>query len=266
MRLSGKTVWITGASSGIGEALSLEAVRSGARVILSARNIEKLALLKERLDAISPESAFVVPMDVTRKEDLVRGVEMMTQLTGGRVDVLINNAGVSQRSLVLETPVEVDRMILETNFFSAVALTKNVLPLMVKQGGGHLVVISSMAGQYGFPMRSAYSAAKHALRGFFETLALELWSKNIRVTLVYPGRIHTDISINSLDKDGKKYGIMDAGQAHGIPVDRCARRIIRAVERDKKELLIGRGELLLYYIRKFIPSLYYLIGRKASPT
>jgi dehydrogenase/reductase SDR family member 7B len=265
MKITGKTIWITGASSGIGEALSIEAVKMGARVILSARNISKLEKLKVDLEKISQGSVTLIPMDITKKEEILAGVETVTKMHR-QVDILINNAGVSQRSLVIETPVEVDRMILETDFFGSVTITKALLPLMINQGGGHLVAISSITGLYGFPMRSAYASAKHALRGFFETLALELWQKNIKVTLVYPGRVRTDVSINSLDKNGKPYGIMDPGQAKGIPVEICAKKIIRAVERNKKSLLIGRGETFLYMMKKFCPPLFYFIARKISAT
>ena len=263
MKIAGKTIWITGASSGIGEALSIEAIKKGAHVILSARNLHKLEYLQQRLEKISPGSTTLMPMDVTKKEDIVRCVEMVTK-TVKRVDILINNAGVSQRGLVAETPVEVDRMILETDFFGAVTLTKALLPYMISQGGGQLVAISSMTGLYGFPMRSAYASAKHALKGFFETAALELWNDNIKVTLVYPGRVHTDISIYCLDKEGKPYGIMDPGQEKGIPVETCARKIIRAVERNKRSLMLGRGEIFLYSLKKFVPPVFYRIARKIS--
>jgi len=265
MKIAGKTIWITGASAGIGEALSLEAVKKGAHVILSARNKSKLEDLQQRLEKISPGSATLVPMDVTKKEDILNSVETVANMHL-RVDILINNAGVSQRGLVAETPVEVDRMILETDFFGAVTLTKALLPYMIHQGGGHLVAISSMTGLYGFPMRSAYASAKHALKGFFETAALELWNQNIKVTLVYPGRVHTDISVYCLDKDGKPYGIMDPGQLKGIPVEICARKIIRAVERNQKSLLLGKGEILLYTLKKYFPPLFYFLARKISAT
>jgi dehydrogenase/reductase SDR family protein 7B len=265
MKIAGKTVWITGASSGIGEALSIEAVKKGAHVILSARNRIRLEDLKQRLEKISPGSATLIPMDVTNKEDIMKGVDSVTK-THKRVDILINNAGVSQRSLLIETPVEVDRMILETDFFGAVTLTKAMLPYMISQGGGHLVAISSMTGLYGFPMRSAYASAKHALKGFFETAALELWNDNIKVTMVYPGRVHTDISMYCLDKEGKPYGIMDPGQVKGLSVETCACKIIRAVERNKRSLLLGRGEIFLYSMKKFIPPVFYLIARKISAT
>jgi dehydrogenase/reductase SDR family protein 7B len=265
LKIKGKTLWITGASSGIGEALSILAVRSGARVILSSRNIAKLEKLKQRLEEMSPGSATVVPMDVTKREEIDKAVETVTK-TFERVDILVNNAGISQRSLAIETPVEIDRRIFETDFFGTVTLTKAILPFMVSHGGGRLVAISSMTGLYGFPMRSAYAAAKHALRGFFETLALELWNQNIRVTLVYPGGVRTDVSINSLDKDGNRRRVVDPGQASGMPVETCAKKIIRAIECNKKELLLGQGAIFLYYMRKFVPSVFYLIARKTSPT
>ncbi|MBN2275334.1 MAG: SDR family oxidoreductase [Bacteroidales bacterium] len=265
MKIKDKIIWITGASSGIGEALSILAVSSGARVILSARSVTRLETLKKQLEAISPGSSSVVPLDVTKPEEINKAVDTVTGQFE-RIDILINNAGISQRSLAIETPVEVDRMIMEADFFGAVTLTKALLPFMIRQGGGHLVTISSMTGLYGFPMRSGYSAAKHALRGFFETVALELWNQHIRVTLVYPGRVRTDISINSLTKDGKKYNLMDPGQARGIPAKICAKRIIKAVEKNKKELMMGTGETFLYYMKKYIPPVFYLIARRTSPT
>jgi len=262
-KIQGKVIWITGASSGIGKALSIEAVRAGAKVILSARNVDKLERLKQELENISPGSAAIVPMDISKADDIINGVHRVQEATG-KVDILINNAGISQRSLAIETPLEVDRMIFETDFFGAVMLTKLVLPLMLKNSSSHLVAISSMTGLFGYPMRSAYSAAKHALRGFFETLALELKDKNINVTLIYPGRIHTDISLSSLTRDGSSYGIMDKAQEQGIPVDKCAQKIIKAIERNRKSLMIGFPEICLYYVKFFFPSLFFSIARKAG--
>lgn len=262
-KLKGKIIWITGASSGIGKALSIQAVRAGAKVLLSARNKDKLEELKQQLENLSPGSTTILPMDVTKPEDISKNVQIVKD-TFGKVDILINNAGISQRSLAEETPLEVDRLIFETDFFSAVMLTKSVLPLMLQGNGAHLVAISSMTGLFGYPMRSAYSAAKHALRGFFETLAIELKDKNINVTIVYPGRIHTDISLSSLTKDGSRYGIMDRAQEKGIPVDKCARKIIRAIEKNKKHLMIGFPETCLYYVKIFFPALFYNIALKAG--
>src|SRR4030042_3157842 len=205
MEIKGKTAWITGASSGIGEALATKLFSMGATVILSARNVDKLNALKNRLDSIEPGRCHVVVCDVTQSPSIANAVNIMKQLTG-KLDLLINNAGVSQRSYVIDTTIEVDRQLMEVNFFGAVTITKGVLPWMISNGGGHIVVLSSMAGKYGFRMRSAYAASKHALHGFFETLRAELHDKNIGVTLICPGRVQTDISVNSLTGNGQQYG------------------------------------------------------------
>ena len=265
MQISNKTVWITGASSGIGEALAKAFFSQGATVILSARNLSRLNELKSRLDRQVPERCFVVPSDITKSDEVLQAVATIQTLVP-RLDILVNNAGVSQRSSVLETGIQVYRELFEVNFFGAVEVTKSVLPWMISTGGGHVVVISSMAGKYGFRMRSGYSAAKHALHGFFETMRAELNEKNVRVTLICPGRVKTDISVNSLTGDGKKYGKMDAGQANGVPVERCANIIVRAVKNNRKEVFIGRLEVFLLIVKRVCPDLYYLIVNRASPT
>jgi dehydrogenase/reductase SDR family protein 7B len=265
MKIEGKIAWITGASSGIGAALAAELFHRGATVILSARSSSKLEELKAHLDQKAKGRCFVVPCDVTSKFSVQEATELVKQLTG-RVDILINNAGVSQRSYALDTAIEVTRELFEVNFFGAVAVTKGIAPLMVHQGSGHIVVISSMAGKYGFRMRSAYSASKHALQGYFETLRAELFQDNVQVTIVCPGRVKTDISIHSLVGDGQTYGKMDKGQLQGVPVEKCARIIIRAIEHNRREIFIGKRELLLLIIKRICPPLYYKIVSSASPT
>jgi dehydrogenase/reductase SDR family member 7B len=265
MKTEGKVTWITGASSGIGEALASELFDRGATVILSARSAAKLEEIKARFDEKAQGRCIVVPCDVTSESSVQDALKQVTQLAG-RVDILINNAGVSQRSYALNTSLEVDRELFEVNFFGAVAVTKGIAPLMVSQGSGHIVVISSMAGKYGFRMRSAYSASKHALQGYFETLRAELYKDNIQVTIVCPGRIKTDISVHSLMGDGKTYGKMDKGQAQGVPVEKCAKIIVRAIEHNRKEIFIGKTELLLLIIKRVCPPLYYRIASQASPT
>jgi len=265
MKVQGKTVWITGASSGIGEALAVELFGRGATLILSARNEARLNELKARLDSISPGRCHVVVCDVTSQPAIDTAIEKVRQIAN-RIDILINNAGVSQRSYAIETSLEVVRELLEVNFFSAVAVTKGLLTWMISQGGGHLVVISSMAGKFGFRMRSAYAASKHALHGFFETLRAEVHDQGIKVTMICPGRINTDISKHSLTGDGKLYGKMDAGQANGVPVDKCARIIVKAIIRDRKEVFIGGPELFLLVVKRICPPAYYWIVNRASPT
>lgn len=265
MQISHKTVWITGASSGIGEALAEAFFSQGATVMLSARNLSRLNDLKSRLDRQAPDRCFVVPCDVTKADEVHQAAATLQKLVP-RLDILVNNAGVSQRSSVIDTAMQVYRELFEVNFFGAVEVTKSVLPWMIKNGGGHVVVISSMAGKYGFRMRSGYSAAKHALHGFFETMRAELHDKHVKVTLICPGRVKTDVSVNSLTGDGKKYGKMDAGQANGVPVERCASIIVRAVKNNRKEVFIGRLEVFLLIVKRLCPPLYYLIVNRASPT
>jgi len=265
MKIQGKIAWITGASSGIGEALAGELFGKGATVILSARNVTRLNDLKTRFDSMEQGRCHVVPCDVTLQSSIDQAVEKVKKLTD-RVDMLINNAGVSQRSNTMETDIKVVRDLFEVNFFGAVAMTNGILPWMISRGVGHIVVISSMAGKYGFRMRSSYSASKHALHGYFETLRAELHDKHVKVTLICPGRVKTDISIHSLKGDGKTYGKMDEGQAHGVPVDVCARIIVRAIKCNRKEVFIGRPELFLLLVKRVFPPLYYWVVNRASPT
>lgn len=255
-----KIVWITGASSGIGEELAYGFAKQGAFPVLTARNKEKLEQVKIKCLKYTPK-CWVHPFDfsdTSQMDGLVRGVLRQTK----RIDLLINNAGRSQRSLAKDTPLEIDRIIMELNFFSMVALTKLVLPHMLKNQTGHLVVISSITGKFGFPSRTAYSASKHALQGFFESLRAELASHNIPVTIVSPGRIKTSISLNAITAEGEPYNKMDDGQAKGMTASLCASRIIKAIGKNRKEALIGRKEIFMVYIRRFFPFLYHKLVTK----
>jgi dehydrogenase/reductase SDR family protein 7B len=260
-----KIVWITGASSGIGEALASAFVNRGAKIIISSPEVDKLKELGDGFNALHPESTLVVPIDFLKSDEIPEIVEKVIKQTG-RIDILINNAGISQRSFAVETPVEVDRKVFEINYFGTIILTKSVLPYMIKNGGGTIAVTSSIAGKFGFPLRSAYSASKHALHGFFETIRLENKKENINVTIVCPGRIRTNISFNALTSEGTPYGVMDSGQAKGMPVKKCARKIIKAIYKNKREVYIGGSEILMVSLRKYFPRLFYLISSKISPT
>lgn len=265
MKIQDKVIWITGASSGIGEALAVELFKAGATIILTARNEKKLNEVKGKLDDIEQGRCHVVVCDVTKQKAIDQALEKVKQLVD-RVDILVNNAGVSQRSDVLETEIAVYRELLEVNFFSAVAVTKGLLPWMISRGGGQIVVISSITGKYGFRMRSGYAAAKHALHGFFETMRAELHDQNVGVTMICPGRVQTDVSVHSLTGDGRQYGKMDKGQADGVPVERCARIIVRAIQCNRKEVFIGFGERFLLVVKRVCPPLFYWIVNRASPT
>lgn len=255
-----KVVWITGASSGIGEALALAFAKAGALLVLTARNEQKLNALKIKCDAIHG-NAMVLPVDLSQLEFLPVAVEQVIKKLG-RVDVLINNAGMSQRALVKDASLDIDRCIMELNYFSPVALTKAILPYMLKQGSGQVVAVSSIVGKFGFPLRSAYSASKHALFGFFDSLRAE--EDLIDVSIVIPGRIQTNISLNAIDKEGNATGKMDAGQANGMSADKCAKIVFKGLAKKKKEILVGNEELLMVHIRRFLPRLYYRMAKNVS--
>ena len=258
--IAGKIVWITGASSGIGEALAYAFAKERASLVLSARNIEKLELVRKKcLEYTSGCKIQKIDLlDVEHLSDVVLAVQEQT----GGVDILVNNAGRSQRSWAIETPFENDRQIMELNFFAVVRLTKLILPKMLGRKSGHLVVVSSITGKFGFPMRTAYSASKHALQGYFEALRAELTDHNIKVTIVSPGRIQTNISLNALTETGEAHSKMDDGQANGMDVGICARKIVKAVKKERKDILVGRKELLMVYIRRFLPALFYKLSTK----
>ncbi|RUT73418.1 SDR family oxidoreductase [Ancylomarina longa] len=260
--MKNKVVWITGASSGIGEALAYAFANEGAFLILSARNNDKLQQVKAKC-LENTSKCWVKTMDLSDVNQLEFDVEEVLKQTG-KIDLLINNAGRSQRSLAKETPLENDRKIMELNFFSVVALTKLVLPQMLKNKSGHIVVVSSISGKFGFPWRTAYSASKHAIQGYFESLRAELSHDNIKVTIVSPGRIRTNISINALIENGDSYNKMDDGQLNGMSARDCAIKIVRAIKKDKKELLVGKKELTMVYIRKFFPALFYKLVTRIS--
>ena len=253
--LKEKVVWITGASSGIGEAMAYAFAREGAYLVLSARNVAELEKVQKTCLQLTAK-CWVQPVDLSHPDGLEELVGIVVEQCG-RIDLLINNAGRSQRSWAKETPIEVDREIMELNFFSVIILSKLVLSDMLKTGAGHLVVISSITGKFGFPMRTAYSASKHALQGFFEALRTELIDDNIKVTIVSPGRINTNISKNALTASGEAYRKMDDGQANGMTADRCAVKIVKAIRQERKEILVGRKELMMVYIRRFFPALFY---------
>jgi dehydrogenase/reductase SDR family member 7B len=262
-----KVVWITGASSGIGEAVAYEVSRQQpASLILSApsMNIKELETVAAKCK--NPGVAcHVIPFDLTQSSQIKQAFTQVQQLCGN-VDIVFHNGGISQRSLVEETPIDVDKKIFDVNFWGAVELTKLVLPGMLKNKSGHFAISASIAGLFGFNLRSAYSASKHALCGYFEALRCETYNRGIKVTLLFPGRVNTNISLNALTKDGSAHGIMDHGQDSGTRVDKCARQIVKAVRRDKKDVLIGGKELLMVYFKRYIPPLFYYLVNRVKPT
>jgi dehydrogenase/reductase SDR family member 7B len=182
----------------------------------------------------------------------------------GHIDIMLHNGGISQRSLVRETSIEVDRKLMEVNFFGTVALTKALLPHFLKRKSGHFAVISSLVGKFGSPYRSAYAASKHALHGFFDSLRAELFKENIAVTMICPGFIKTQVSVNALTADGSPLNFMDDAQANGMSAETCAHKIYNALHKQKEEVNIGGKEILAVYVKRLFPSLFSKIIRKAK--
>ena len=260
MYFKDKIIWIIGASSGIGAALAKQLAKQQARLIITGRNMDALlALQKECL--LSTKYCSLLAADITEQSS-VNFIGEQARKCYGQLDVVIFSAGVSQRSLAIDTPVEIDRKLMEINFFAPVIITKQLLPIFEDQQYGHIVVIGSMAGLMGFPMRTGYAAAKHALMGYFETLQVEHSLIDFHITIVNPGRINTNISMSAITANGSAHNKMDTGQLQGIPVEVCADKILGGIRKKKKHLLIAKGEKLLYWIKWFYPSLYYKIARK----
>ena len=263
MKFSGKTIWVTGATSGIGKAVAIELSKEDCHLILSGRNtaqLEETGKLCEENGA----NVTLAPFDLGNHDSIQQAFEKVTS-KNLKIDALYNFGGISQRSLVVETPLFVDRKLFEVNFFGTIALTKLVLPEMIKNGGGHLAATSSLVGKFGFPYRSSYSATKHALHGFFESILSENKSNNIRVSMIIPGRIKTNISANSLNKDGNPRGIRDKSLENGLAVEKSAKIICAKLKKEKKEILVGGNELIMIHIRRFIPSLYYYLASRVEP-
>lgn len=263
-KFENKTVWITGASSGIGEATAYRFAEEGARVIVTALEADLLEKVVARCKELGAPAAAALPFDLSDSDGLDALAEQAWNRFGG-IDVLYNNAGISQRGTTVETEMRVIRKVMDIDYFAPVILTKNILPRMIERGGGQLVVTTSIAGRFGFPLRCAYSSAKHALYGFFETVQAETYDQNIRVTIVCPGRVQTNISKYALEKDGRQHGKMDAGQAGGVTPQQAADKIVKAVYKKKREVMVGRYELLMAYIKQFLPGLAARLARKIKP-
>lgn len=256
----GKVVWITGASSGIGEALAHEFAAAGAKLILSARRETELLRVKNDC-SLSDDRCLILPLDLADTSSIDTKTRQAIDKFG-RIDLLVNNGGFSQRSLTKDTSIDIDRKVMEVNFFGTVAVTKSVLPHMLAQKSGHIVVISSIAGKFGFFFRSAYSASKHALHGFFESLRLEVADDNIKVLLVCPGKIRTNISLNAITGTGDKHNKMDEATDQGLSAEACAQQILSAIRKEKEEVYIGGKELMAVTVKRLFPGLFSKMIRK----
>jgi len=251
--INNKTIWITGASDGIGKELAVQLAQKGAKIILTARNKVKLEQVQQSLQG---DGHVVFPMDLLKTEAIPKAVEQLLAQVQ-TIDMLVNNAGISQRSLVKDTSIEV----------AVVYLTKALLPHFMKRQQGHIITISSVAGKIGVPMRSAYCAAKHAILGFMGSLRAEAHGDNIKVLVVTPGSIKTNISKNALEGDGKEHGVTDPAIENGLPVAYCAKKIIRAIEKDQAEIVVANTKESAYvYIQRFFPNMLFKALTKVRTT
>lgn len=254
-KLIDQTVWITGASAGIGEALAKAFAAEGANLVLSARRIEELNRVASET-GLPDEKILILPFDVS---DHGLAGDLVNQVLErfGKIDILFNNAGISSRALVMDSPIAIDKKVMDINFFGPVALTKAVLPHMAARKQGHIAVTSSVMGKFGTPLRSAYSASKHALHGFFDTLREEVGDLGIKVTIVCPGYIHTQVSVNAITANGGKFNKMSRFQEKGANPDKLARKVVRAIKNEKREIKYGGIEILGLYLFRFSPGLLY---------
>lgn len=260
MYFSGKVIWITGASSGIGAELARQLAKEGSKLILTARRTDALA---EVMQDCTPHTQHCTALaaDLSMADTLPQITEQAIGVYG-HIDVVIHSAGISQRSTARDTAMDTIRKIMEVNFFATVAITKLLLPHFVQRGGGHVVAISSMAGLMAFPMRTGYVASKHAVKGFFETMQTEADIPNLKITIVSPGRINTPISLSAITATGEAHGKMDEDLLHGIPVSVCAAKILSGVQHNKQHIIIARAERYLWWFWWFIPSVYRRIAHK----
>ena len=250
--MKNKTVWIVGASSGIGKALAIEYSKQARLVILTARRGDKL---RDVADQLYCESA-VFAADITHTDGHNALVRKITE-THGPVNTLVLTPGVSQRATALETNLDVDYQIMQLNYFSLISLTKQVVPGMIKNGGGNVIVLSSVMGKYSSKLRSAYSASKHALHGFYNALRAETSEQNMTYTLVCPGFVKTEISYNTLKGNGEKLNKMAEAQANGISPEEAARKIVKAAEKGKREVAFGGfTEMLGLFLYRFFPGIF----------
>ncbi|RMF18444.1 MAG: SDR family NAD(P)-dependent oxidoreductase [Candidatus Dadabacteria bacterium] len=248
------TIWITGASSGIGEAFAREAEAAGAtRLILSARRED--ALEQVRAGMQRPDDHRVVQLDLADTDALGPLAEQVWH-EHGPIDIIVHSGGITQRSLAKDTTFDVYRRIIDVDFLGTVALTQALLPHMLERDHGHIVMISSLVGKFGTPLRSAYAAAKHALHGYADAVRAELADTGVHVTVFCPGFIRTNISVNALLEDGTPQGRDDPAIINGKDPADCARAIRKAIEKNRGEAYFAGKEMLGVYLKRFTPRLF----------
>ncbi|WKK65222.1 SDR family NAD(P)-dependent oxidoreductase [Lutimonas zeaxanthinifaciens] len=252
--LASKIIWITGASSGIGEALSYEFAKRGALLILSSRSEQKLLTVKENLP-LNSDKAKVLALDLEQLNELKNKVETALSYFG-KIDFFVSNAGLAVKDFVINTPLEIDLKLMNINYFSSILITKSLLPHFMQRNTGHIVVTSSLSGKYGVPKIASYAASKHALHGFYETLRSEITDYNIDLTIVIPGIIKTEITAHALTGTGDKFGKIDKTFQTAYPADKAATKIVNAVMKKKESVFIGGSEGITLFLNRLSPWLF----------
>lgn len=259
--LDNKVVWITGASSGIGEGIVKNLASQNVKLILSSRRAEVLEKVKAACP--NPDNMRILTLDLAQPDTLEAKTKEALSFFG-RVDIVIHSGGISQRAFAMDTDIEVHRRLMEVNYFSTIIITKALLPSMIENGFGHIVAISSLVGKFGSPYRSGYSASKHALHGYYDSLRAEIWKQGIHVTIATPGFIKTNVSVNALTEHGEKLNSMDQGQENGMSAEECGRQIVRAIVKEKEEVRIGGKETFGILIKRFLPGVFSRMIRKMN--
>ncbi|MFW1814476.1 SDR family NAD(P)-dependent oxidoreductase [Acinetobacter guillouiae] len=258
--LEGKVVWITGASSGIGKALAAECALQGAQVVLSARRLEELE--KVRISLLNPDHHISVAMDITDEAQVRHAYEQVLE-EKGRIDWLINNAGLSQRALIADTSMQTERAIMEIDYFSQVFLTKLDLPTFLAQKSGRIAYISSVAGLLGTQYRASYSAAKAAIHMWANSLRAEVTQDGVNVSVIFPGFVKTNVSFNALNGAGKAQAHQDEAIENGLEADDFAQKTVSALLKGQEYIVVGgRKEKLGVLVSRLSPSTLYKMIRK----
>jgi len=260
-KIAGKTIWITGASSGIGKSLALALSSRNCNLILSARNAEALQEVKSFCG--NGDNIAVLPLDLNDHEGMNEVVNNALSLFG-KVDILVNNAGISQRSLIKDTDFSVYKKLIDIDYLGTVALSKAILPHFIQNQNGHYVTVTSLMGKFGSPYRSGYCGAKHALHGFFDVMRMEHEKDGINVTLVCPGFVQTNVAKNALTADGSPQQQDDVATQNGVTPEYAAQKMIAAIEKDKFEVYIGGKEIKGIYLKRFFPKLLHKVVLKSQ--
>ncbi len=255
-----KTVWVTGASSGIGEYLVYELVNMGARIILSARREEELRRVVDQSGA-HPEQTYILPLDLANHQELSSKVDQAVSWKG-HIDLLINNGGISQRALVTSTNLDVEKKIFDVNYFGTVELSRHMAKYMIKRGSGHINVVSSVLGKLSVPGRSSYCSSKHALHGYFNALRAELYQYGIGVSIVTPGYIKSQVSVNAVTSDGKSHSKMDIQQQKGMDTDIFSRKMLKKIASGRLEFSIGGPEIYAIYLMRWMQWFTFRVQRQ----